>query len=86
MMYQSRLLGDEIGKMEWFAPTSIDAMRRLFHSDRIVIATIAARGGGFIAEAKAWPGATIQAVTRASRDSAPAEIDEWIRRSREGNT
>jgi len=43
---------DEIGKMECLSPRFIAMLRELFDSDRTVVATIALRGSGFIAEVK----------------------------------
>src|SRR6516165_891676 len=43
---------DEIGKMECHCPKFIEAVRRLLEGSVPLVATIALRGGGFIAEAK----------------------------------
>jgi hypothetical protein len=44
-----------------------------------VLATIAAKGSGFIAGVKGWPDVEIVAVTAANRDQLP---DELVRRFR----
>jgi nucleoside-triphosphatase len=43
---------DEIGKMECLSPRFIALMRELLDSERTVVATVALRGSGFIAEVK----------------------------------
>lgn len=46
---------DEIGKMESLSPRFTDLMRELLDSEKIVVATIAMRGEGLIAEVKKRP-------------------------------
>lgn len=48
----SLVLIDEIGKMECLSSVFVELMRALFISDKTVIATVAARGHGFIQEVK----------------------------------
>jgi nucleoside-triphosphatase len=43
---------DEIGKMECYSERFVSLMRKLLDSDTLVIATIARKGGGLIAEIK----------------------------------
>jgi nucleoside-triphosphatase len=43
---------DEIGKMECYSEKFTSLLRKIFDSDKIVIATIARKGGGLIAEIK----------------------------------
>ena len=43
---------DEIGKMECFSHIFIDMVRELFNSGKMVVATVALKGTGFIAEVK----------------------------------
>jgi nucleoside-triphosphatase len=69
---------DEIGKMECLAPTFVTAMRRLLDSPATVVATVAARGGGFIAEVKERRDALLWEVTRANRDDLPGRIARWL--------
>ena len=73
-------LVDEIGKMECFSKQFITAMKRLLESDRIVIATIARRGGGFIAEVTQRDDAVLREVTRENRDELPRRIAQWLKR------
>src|SRR5215467_9637582 len=46
---------DEIGKMECSCPAFVAAMRRVLEGPVPVLATVAVKGGGFIAEVKARP-------------------------------
>ncbi len=72
-------LVDEIGKMECFSERFIAAMKRLLESDRIVVATIALRGGGFISEVKQRADAVLREVTRENRNELPRRIAGWLR-------
>jgi nucleoside-triphosphatase len=78
-------LVDEIGKMECLSERFIAAMRRLLDSRRTLVATVAQRGGGFIAEVKRRSGVTLWEVTHTNRDALPAEALAWVgaRRSRD---
>ncbi|MBI4192968.1 MAG: AAA family ATPase [Betaproteobacteria bacterium] len=71
-------LVDEIGKMECLSPRFISAMRDLLGSGRVVIATIARHGEGFIRAVKARPDCMLWEVTRENRDRFPAEILAWL--------
>ncbi len=72
-------LVDEIGKMECLSSRFVGAMRRLLDSPVVVIATIALRGGGFIAEVKERSDVEIWSVAHRNRDALPARILTWIR-------
>ncbi len=65
---------DEIGKMECFSEKFASAIHRLFDSDRTVLATVAQKGGGLVAEVKAHPEARLFRLTRQNRDETIAEI------------
>lgn len=71
-------LVDEIGKMECLSERFVIAMRRLLDSDCWLVATVALRGGGFIAEVKRRPDVTLWEATRANRDALPAEVTAWM--------
>jgi nucleoside-triphosphatase len=71
-------LVDEIGKMECLSERFVSAMRVLFAARTPVVATIALRGAGFIAEAKSLPEALLWEVTRALRDGLPARVKSWL--------
>lgn len=75
-------LVDEIGKMECLSTTFVAAIRALLASPVHLVATVAARGGGLIAEVKARPGAALWQVTHANRSSLPAQVAAWVRETR----
>jgi|SRR5467141_796215 len=69
---------DEIGKMECLSGAFTDAVARLLDSACPVIATVAQRGKGFIAEVKRHSRAESWEVTRANRDAMPGRIASWL--------
>jgi nucleoside-triphosphatase len=71
-------LVDEIGKMECLSSRFVAAMRCLLASDHRVVATVARKGDGFIAEAKHWPGTALWEVTHDNRDRLPDEVLAWL--------
>ena len=71
-------LVDEIGKMECLSERFVAAMRRLLASRTPMIATVAQRGGGFIAEVKARSDVELLHVTRANRDDLPGLVLAWL--------
>lgn len=71
-------LVDEIGKMECLSGGFVAAMRRRLDSPRTVIATVAQRGEGLIAEVKRRPGAVLWQVTRGDRDRMPERVLAWL--------
>lgn len=73
---------DEIGKMECFSVKFCAAMRRVLDSEVPVVATVARRGGGLIAEVKGRADVEIWEVTRANRDEMPEQIVRWLDRER----
>jgi nucleoside-triphosphatase len=73
-------LVDEIGKMECFSPGFRKAVLRLLDSGRPLIATVARRGAGFIAEVKAREDVETWEATRRNRDRMPERIVGWMHR------
>ena len=65
---------DEIGKMECFSEKFVVAVRRLFTSEKSVLATVAQKGAGLISEVKNYPNTELFNLTSASREKAVAEI------------
>ncbi|MFH1884983.1 MAG: NTPase [Planctomycetota bacterium] len=65
---------DEIGKMECLSEKFIAAVRRLFASEKPVLATVAQKGAGLISEVKNYPNTEIFNLTRAGRDKTISEI------------
>jgi len=71
-------LVDEIGKMECLSATFVAAMRALLGSRVPVVATVARRGAGFIAETKRRTDVELWEVTRGNRDGLPARVLAWL--------
>jgi nucleoside-triphosphatase len=71
-------LVDEIGKMECLSRRFSEAMSALFKSTKTIVATVALRGGSFIAEVKARRDALLWEVTRQNRDELPDRIVAWL--------
>ena len=71
---------DEIGKMECSCPAFTAAMRRVLEGPVPVLATVALKGGGFIAEVKARPDVRIIEVAQGNRDDLPERLAAWLRR------
>jgi nucleoside-triphosphatase len=69
---------DEIGKMECFSERFVTAVRRLFGSDRSVLATVAQKGAGLISEVKNHPTAKLFNLTRQNRDETIAEVSQIL--------
>lgn len=67
-------LVDEIGKMECLSPKFIAAMRALLNGDKAVVATVAEKGVGFIAEVKRRRDIELWRVTAANRASLVARV------------
>jgi nucleoside-triphosphatase len=71
-------LVDEIGKMECLSERFVAAMRALIAGSTPIIATIGARGGGFIAEVKRGSECELWELTHANRDDMPARVLAWL--------
>jgi nucleoside-triphosphatase len=67
-------LVDEIGKMECLSERFVASMRRLLGGKVPVVATVARRGGGFIAEVRRREDCELWMLTRANREALPFEI------------
>jgi len=70
---------DEIGKMECHCPQFIQAVTRLLEGPVPLVASIAFRGGGFIAEVKKRPDVHIVEITQANREALPGQIAAWVK-------
>jgi nucleoside-triphosphatase len=75
-------LVDEIGRMECLSPRFVAAMTALLDSGSPLVATVAARGGGFIERVKRRRDVEVWPVTRATRDDLPERAHEWLRARR----
>ena len=72
---QSRLIMiDEIGKMECFSRRFTDDVTALLNSPKMLIATIALKGDGFIRQVKNRPDCRLIMVTRENRDQLMSEL------------
>ncbi|MHC4665291.1 MAG: NTPase [Planctomycetota bacterium] len=69
---------DEIGNMECFSEKFVTAVRRLFKSDNLVLATVAQKGGGFISEVKSYGGTRLFKLAPKNRDETVCEILEML--------
>jgi nucleoside-triphosphatase len=69
---------DEIGKMECFSTLFMDKVRTALDSPNTVIATIAARGNGFIERLKQRHDITLLTVTPQNRNTLPDKITKEI--------
>jgi nucleoside-triphosphatase len=73
------LVIDEIGKMELLCSAFVEIVPRLLDGPVPVVATVAMRGGGLIAAAKARSDVQLLKVTEGTRDGLPAEPEAWVR-------
>jgi nucleoside-triphosphatase len=69
---------DEIGKMECLSEKFVAAVRRLFASDKSVLATVAQKGTGLISEVKNYPDIRLFNLIKQGRDKTIAEILEIL--------
>lgn len=74
----SLYLVDEIGKMECMSGRFVATVRRLLDSPKRVVATIAQRGEGFIADVKRRPDCELWTATRENRDALPQQLFERL--------
>ena len=65
---------DEIGKMECFSEKFQSLVRRILDADTHVLATVARRGSGLIAEVKQRSDVELLEITARNRDSLRGEI------------
>jgi len=70
---------DEIGKMECFSPRFTWLVRELLDSGKVLIATVALKGGGLIEEVKKRKDVLTFLMTEENRDSLVPEIVDTIR-------
>lgn len=76
------LIVDEVGKMECCSTRFVRAMERLLDDPRPLVATVAARGSGFIASVKARTDCELWTVDPAGRDALPDRVLEWLEGAR----
>lgn len=68
--------------MECLSDGFVASMRALLDSDRRVLATIARRGGGFVAEVKRHSDADLWEVTVRNRERLDERILAWVEQGR----
>src|SRR5271157_86111 len=71
---------DEIGKMECHCPQFIEAVYRLLEGPVPFVASIALRGGGFIAEVRNRRDVQVVEVTQGNRQTLPGQIVAWVKK------
>jgi nucleoside-triphosphatase len=69
---------DEIGKMECLSDQFKRLLKEILDSGKWVIATIALRGNGLIAEVKERKDVTLFEITKKNRDSLLKEISDFV--------
>ncbi len=69
---------DEIGKMECFSEKFVNAVRRLFTSEKPVLATVAMKGAGLISEVKKYSNIKLFNLIRSDCDKTVAEISKIL--------
>jgi nucleoside-triphosphatase len=69
---------DEIGKMECFSQEFVAAIRRLFKSNKSVLATVALKGSGLISEVKNDPNTKLFNLTRHNSKKTIDEILQYL--------
>lgn len=70
----SLIIIDEIGKMECFSKRFIDVVTPLLNGPKILLATIALKGEGFIRQVKERPDCRLVTITRENRDRLLDEL------------
>lgn len=70
---------DEIGRMECLSPRFIQLMVQLLDSDRVIVSTVAMRGGGLIRKVKRRNDTLLYEVTIVSRRRLREEIPAAVR-------
>jgi len=65
---------DEIGKMECFSEKFVIAVRRLFKSNKSILATVALKGSGLISEVKDYPDTRLFNLTHQNSEKTIDEV------------
>ncbi len=71
-------LVDEIGKMECLSGPFVVAVRSLLDRGALLVATLAKRGSGLIAEVRARPGVELWELTLSNRGAVPGLVQRWL--------
>ncbi len=70
---------DEIGKMECASEYFLTCVREILLRGKDLVVTVAAKGGGLIAEIKGAPGAVLHELDARNRERLPADIADALR-------
>lgn len=65
---------DEIGKMECLSPKFVTMVRRVLESEKPFLATVAAKGGGFIHEVKSRYDVELISLTEQNRETLARDL------------
>jgi nucleoside-triphosphatase len=76
---------DEIGKMECLSLRFQKILKEILNSEKWVIATIALKGSGLIAEVKERKGVQLFEITKKNRDSLLREISDFVNQTRQSD-
>jgi len=52
--------------------------RRLLAANRLIVASVAFKGGGLIEEVKRVSGVVLRELTERNRDRLPSEVIQWV--------
>jgi nucleoside-triphosphatase len=69
---------DEIGRMECLSDLFVAGVTSLLESAKPVVATVALKGGGFIAEVKQRQGVVLWEISKRNRNEMPARVISWL--------
>ena len=69
---------DEIGKMECFSRPFVERMEGFIESGRLVVATVAQRGTGFVQRVKKYSSADLWTINEKNRDEMPERVLQWL--------
>ena len=69
---------DEIGKMECLSENFVTVARRLFASEKLVLATVAQKAAGLISEVKKYPDTRLFKLTPQNRDKTITEVSQIL--------
>lgn len=72
------LVIDEIGRMECFSASFVDAVRRALDGPGPVIATVALKGGGFMEEVKGRSDVRVWELSRSNRNDMPRDLADMV--------
>lgn len=69
---------DEIGKMECFSGKFVQYVNTALKSYKPLVATVAAKGGGFISVVKSKPGVELVELTEQNRDQLLEDLEQHL--------